>query len=1055
MHLLLGKFGSGKTSYIFNQSLKLLKENKTLWIIVPSRIHKNTFSLKLSENLTSIQGNPILTLQELQQFLFTRISPLSPTPPPIHVSNFQKFLILSNIIKELAPQFKSFKNITDRTDIINMIYKLTNSLQEKDIDHLVSNEYLEDKVHDLNLILTNYRSILSNNNFGDQRCEINYICNNLSLIPPDKIPEYIFFDGFIDFNSIEFKLTASLLEYAEKNNISSLISVSTDPHSKFKDILQKLKKRFPNASEILLTHSTPSSLLAESFLQNTEYHEENLQITEIQAFGIHKEIQEVVNQIKALCINEQYTFKDMVIITNRPDKYNSILSTQLYRAGIPFVFGTEELLIDNPLIQFIKRCLNIMKKGEIDNQTLEFFANTNYIKEPIRILLGKISETFTIAVKGNQQSWESAFQRQLELFNMNNEEIDNSFFQMKDLIQELCSYLFSEKSYQKVSAVSHIDRLINLLDFLGVQETLSFSHLLTSHKQMIDVSISKDFAAMSKLIEMLSELQDSLTKTAFETLTFNSFTSFFDVIVQEIRYRTDIPKQNILNILVPSDVKGLFFKAVFILGMNENEWPSAPKYDLFDHFDRTELNITSAKILGYPIWETNQEYFSEEKLMFALSVSRALEKVFFSHTPINEKGVYFEISHFLQKIFSHPISIQRIPYCSHAPKNSVFNNPGIFNQSVAPEEYYELSYIPIANSALNEKTKLSAQYLTDIEHANQEFDNQQLPSEHLQQYFGYLQELPQITERYKGNIHTSATKLEMLGKCRYRGLWQGFWKLKTRKLPQYHPEAQDYGLLYHYVLEHYIQKMQQDKNTLYNPEIIHNIIIEFINSSPYSKALILDYCFIFTTISLFIQNIELPILQEDQQALYFEIQSGTEVIPVQTIDITSSLILTVYGRIDRINQNNTTGGYHIIDYKKTGSTYSEYQKIPFHLFQGFIYAALLYINNKTNIERISYILLEKDQQIVPEYPAQIKKVNVFDGIHEFFTIKKSEIRQLMTLAHKGNFSPFTLDKDIGEEVSEWFSKKFGENFLKEYNNKCKYCELHKICLRKNKKIVKS
>ena len=320
-------------------------------------------------------------------------------------------------------------------------------------------------------------------------------------------------------------------------------------------------------------------------------------------------------------------------------------------------------------------------------------------------------------------------------------------------------------------------------------------------------------------------------------------------------------------------------------------------------------------------------------------------------------------------------------------------------------------------------------------------------------YFGYIPTVKKVTQKYAADtVYVSPTRLEKLGRCRYQGLWQDFWKLKAHKLPVYKPEAADYGNLYHNVLELYIQETVDNKESeVFDEVLLHKYLNKCIEETPQANVFKIDYNYIYTILKEYIINIE-PQFRDQDKPLYFELSSGSDELSYQTVSLNNNKSLNVFSRIDRVNFNTLNNNYAVIDYKKSGlSSYKSYQKTPFNLFQGFLYSELLRNNNKGPISAISYVFLEK-QDVFQEFPGGSAKKTIYESIHDMQHFKCIEITRLLTLLEEGNFSPFTLESDIGNELTELFIDKFGDKFPRENETKCSYCDVQKLCLRQQKKI---
>ena len=1052
MKFILGNFGSGKTRHVLEESLELLNQKKDFWIIVPSRRHKDQLYLDLLKSQKGLLGNPILSLMEFQTFLLENIFP-NPADRPQTISNFEKFLIISSIIQDQSSHFKAFHNIEQRPEMIKMIYRLIQSLRDKDTLQLASSEELKDKIEDLQLILDEYQKILQHKNLSDTFFEIDLICKNLSLLPKEFIPPHVFVDGFVDYTATQFKLLSHFANYALESQKKVSITLTDLEHPTSKETIICFEEQFPKAEKIILKSTHPSSHLANSFLEDKEVRENPIKLFEIQAFGTHKEVEYIINQIKKLCLLEDHRLEDIFLITDQQDKYAPLIASALRKADIPFIFGKDDKLSQNPLISFIKRCITLML-GELDHEGLDFFAHSNYINSTLRTTLGLSSELITIPIRGRIKAWEKGLERQNEI-NSYQEECEKLPEELNTAILELGKHLFALDPYKKYSITKHINNLIALLDFLGLQETLSATHPLIKHKKIIDYSIAKDYSALLKLKTILQELRKSLEMIGHKELNLSSFLFFFTIIADETRYRSEIPQKNVLRILNPRDARGTFVKSVFILGMNEGEFPTPPKFELFDNQDRYQLNKVSQKILGQDLWETDNEYFSYQKLSFATALTRAREQIYFSRTPSNEKGTYFNMSHFLKRIFNKKIPIVRLPHAnSDLNSEAQWDNPAIFNKNLLAEEYYEYNHIPlIKRNQDNKHIEALKDYVLMIENTNNIFSENMLPEPKSLAYFGYIPEVSSLTKKYKGSsVYTSPTGLERFGRCRYRGLWEGVFKLKPHKLPTYKPEAADYGNLYHRVLELYIEETKnREEDDFYDSKLLEKILKEYIALSAQSPVFTLDYEYLHTILSLFLKNLE-PSLREGQRALFVELESGKGELKNQDIPLNADKSLKAFSRIDRVNQYTSDNSYGVIDYKKgSPASYKSYQKTPFHLFQGFLYGELLKNNNKAPVSSISYAFLEK-QEIFKEYPATQSKKNVFNSITEYQQFKQQEILRLLELLAEGNFCPFTLESDVGETVLDAFKERFGEKVEVESPTKCAYCPLHNLCLRQNKKL---
>ncbi len=248
MEFILGNFGSGKTHYVRQKAVELISKQESVLIIVPSRRHKDQLLTDILKTQKGIIGNPVQTLGEFQNRLIEELFPI-PSTRPVSLSNFEKFLIISSICGELP--LKAFHGINQRPELMKMVYRLVQSIREKDIEHLQSIPELQDKISDIQLILDKYQDILKKQNISDPKSIADIINRNLPSLNPDFLADNIFADGFVDFTATQYKLLHSISEFAIANNKNISVSLSTISE----ETITQFQTDFPNAKHIITEHT--------------------------------------------------------------------------------------------------------------------------------------------------------------------------------------------------------------------------------------------------------------------------------------------------------------------------------------------------------------------------------------------------------------------------------------------------------------------------------------------------------------------------------------------------------------------------------------------------------------------------------------------------------------------------------------------------------------------------------------------------------------------------------------------------------------------------------
>ncbi len=471
------------------------------------------------------------------------------------------------IIRENAPMFNLDRtfSILDSDDVLSIIKKI---LKEEGLDpKLNSPSYIRNRISTIkNDMLTDYeidklfntppdkiaakvyykyQDILKKNNSVDfddlLLLPVELFTNHQDILESyqDKY-KYILIDEYQDTNEVQYKLS-KLLAKKYKN-----IFIVGDPDqsiymfrgANFRNILN-FEKDYKNATVIPLeeNYRSTNSILetANSVIKNnTERKEKNLwsnrgegtKIKYLRAYDDRHEIQIVIDEIKKL-LDEGYEKKDISVLY-RTNAQSRLVEEMFLKANITYkvvgsyyFYARKEIkdlicylrLILNPNDEIsLRRVINVPKKG-IGEATIAKLEEEAKIEN---------KSIFEVINKGKELQFKELIQELIK---------DSEDLSLTELVEDILDKTGMRREYEEDDTLENQLRIDNLEEFKSI--SLNFEEKTGS------VSLS-DFLEEVSLIADVSEHQE---------------------------------ETNSVTLMTIHSAKGLEFKVVFLIGMEEGIFP--------------------------------------------------------------------------------------------------------------------------------------------------------------------------------------------------------------------------------------------------------------------------------------------------------------------------------------------------------------------------------------------------------------------------------------------------------------------------------------------------
>lgn len=478
------------------------------------------------------------------------------------------------------------------------------------------------RINDLALIYKNYEEGLRANGLRDHEDRFLDVLNKLENknIPLLKDVEYLYSDWFIDNTLIQHQIFKTLQKIIPDSDVSLSIYGKT------------------KIDDIACLYPTDKH-----HLTNAIYSEKNNKILspKIGIFseaGKEGEVIKVLHEvIRLLEINVPAS--DIAIVARNPQEYVDILLKWFDKVDIPL-----EIEVKKPLIasQVIKSLLLWFDLAENYNQN-SFFLDTlldNYYlvddfdnkKEVLKWCESQGEHT----IIGWLDLWKT---EQDELVLNLGEDTYDEVLQILEKVLHLWGSL-SQEGFTKDIICS----IKYNLDNLNIEKRISkFSNNISLRERIaISYRESQAFSSFKDVINNLEQIWISTNRTSSLSNVLDDIKDY----LTNVNYSYSKNYHKGIKVLSPTDIRGLKFHSVFVLGMEQNEFP---KLVLQNPLLRDNDRINLRKFFYLPV---SNEVYEREKLLFYLVIHACEKELFLTYSTTDEDGESNLASLFIEDVLN-------------------------------------------------------------------------------------------------------------------------------------------------------------------------------------------------------------------------------------------------------------------------------------------------------------------------------------------------------------------------------------------------------------------
>lgn len=925
LKLIYGKSGSGKSEYCFKEIAKDINKEK-IYLIVP-----NQMALMAEKKLMEITNNVSLINTEVITFnrMAFRVRNEIGGAKKTNLSKSGKAMLLYDILCKQKDSLNFLGKSSENVDIIgNSITEFKkhridiNKLREE--CNNTQDVYLKLKLNDMITMYEEFESSIQNR-FLDEN-DVLDILNNQIVESNQFKDAIIYIDEFVGFTTQEYQIIAKLLQiakqvnitictdnlmqneeldkdifYASKNTGIKLINIAKEYGIEIEeDVKLKNLYRFKNEE---LKH------LEENFykIPYKKYEEEPKNIKMFLANNQYSEIEHIATQIVKLVRNEEYRYKDISVITKNLSIYSSLIKVIFSNYNIPVFIDEKRELSENIIVKFLISVL------EICNKNWSYESVFNYLKTGFvnieREEIFKL-ENYCIrwGIKGNK--WYKEDWNYVGKDEYTKEEVDRLNELRRMIVKPIRN--LQEKAKKDNTFFNLTKILYEFLQEMKLKETIKLKINKLEEKGFIELANEYE-TSFKVLIELFDEI---VLVFGEEKTNFDKYISTLKIGLKNTGLGKIPATQDEVIVGDVSRSRSHKVKAVFIIGINDGEFPSVYKDEgFFNDKDREYL-----KEQGFELANGSLENLYEENFNIYKAFTVAEEKLFLSYASSDNEGRTLRPSILITKMKKIYSNLQETSDIISQEKEVITKNNTFDNLIEKLNDYQEgkdvediwfdvLNYYE--NDALWKSRLLKS--LEGITYTN-------IPEQIKPEF---------VKKLYGETLHTTISRLERYRSCPFSFYLEYGLKLKEKKSLKLDPI--DTGSFMHEVIDTFFENVSNKKISI---KEIENADIEKIVKQIVEEKLNLTSNYIFKSIPKFIiltnrlcRLVTLSIIyivqglkNTDFEVVGNEIEfkNGKEYRPIEIVTKDGKKV-EITGKIDRIDlAKDETGKYiRIIDYKSS------------------------------------------------------------------------------------------------------------------------------------------
>ena len=924
LRIIYGRAGTGKSEYCYREIAEKIKADNQILIITPEQF-SFTAEKKLMEAIdaNAVFNAEVVTLSRMAYRVINEIGGRTETNLSKCGKAMLIYSILNNNKKELKLIGKNDENVDMLDTAITEFKKHGISIEQlkQEIDKQ-EDIYLKNKLTDLSLVYEGFENQLSGK-YIDETDLLTILAENIENTDMFN-NQYIYIDEFAGFTKQEYQIIEKLILVANQVTVTICIDELHIPKNPNTDILYSNENTVNKLFEIAQNCGTKvEEIKLENkyrFKSNELKHlEENLyenrpckytnKVENIKLFlakNQYSEIEEVAKNILKLVRDNGYRYKDISIITKNISNYSSLARAIFDKYDIPIFIDENRDLNQNIIIQYILSVLEIFTKNwsyeSVFNYIKTGFSN---IEEDEIFKLEKYCLKW--GIKQNKWKKEFTYGKYEEKDKTEIERLERIRKDIVNPLMKLKSDIDNDKTAEGISK--------SIYKFL-VEENIAekINKKIEELEKVGQVDLVKEY--QSSLQTILDILDEIVLVFSDDKMTIDKYAQILKVGFKNSNL-TKIPGTQ--DQVIMGDVdrsRSHKVKAIFIIGLNDGEFPSVHKDEGF----LNDLDRETLKQDGIELAKGTIENLYEDNFNIYKAFSTAEEKLYLLYSSSDVQGKALRPSMLINKI-------KKIYPMLQEESDVIETKAEVLNKKTTYDE------LIIQLSKLKEQDEIDKvwYYVYDYYKKDTEWNTKLEQNLKGLNYTNIPEKIEQtnIDKLYGNTLVTSISKLERYRSCPFSYYLQ--YGLKIKPEEELKIQTLNTGTFIHEIIDEFFGTVREAGIKLAEitdeqlAEIINKIIDEKLKQSQnYIFTSTAKYRALVVRLKKIIQKalkyIIGTLVQSRFEVLGTEVEFGEngKYKPIR-LTLEDGKRIEIIGKIDRIDTAQSEDGRYlrIIDYKSS------------------------------------------------------------------------------------------------------------------------------------------
>ena len=924
LRIIYGRAGTGKSEYCYREIAEKIKSDNQILIITPEQF-SFTAEKKLMEAIdtNAVFNAEVVTLSRMAYRVINEIGGRTETNLSKCGKAMLIYSILNNNKKELKLIGKNDENVDMLDTAITEFKKHGISIEQlkQEIDKQ-EDIYLKNKLTDLSLVYEEFENQLSGK-YIDETDLLTILAENIENTDMFN-NQYIYIDEFTGFTKQEYQIIEKLILvanqvtvticidelnipknpntdifYSNENTVNKLFEIAQNCGTKVEEIKLENKYRFKSNE---LKH------LEENLYENRPHKYTN-SVENIKLFlakNQYSEIEEVAKNILKLVRDNGYRYKDISIITKNISNYSSLARAIFDKYDIPIFIDENRDLNQNIIIQYILSVLEIFTKNwsyeSVFNYIKTGFSN---IEEDEIFKLEKYCLKW--GIKQNKWKKEFTYGKYEEKDKTEIERLERIRKDIVNPLMKLKSDIDNDKTAEGISK--------SIYKFL-VEENIAekINKKIEELEKVGQVDLVKEY--QSSLQTILDILDEIVLVFSDDKMTIDKYAQILKVGFKNSNL-TKIPGTQ--DQVIMGDVdrsRSHKVKAIFIIGLNDGEFPSVHKDEGF----LNDLDRETLKQDGIELAKGTIENLYEDNFNIYKAFSTAEEKLYLLYSSSDVQGKALRPSMLINKI-------KKIYPMLQEESDVIETKAEVLNKKTTYDE------LIIQLSKLKEQDEIDKvwYYVYDYYKKDTEWNTKLEQNLKGLNYTNIPEKIEQtnIDKLYGNTLVTSISKLERYRSCPFSYYLQ--YGLKIKPEEELKIQTLNTGTFIHEIIDEFFGTVREAGIKLAEitdeqlAEIINKIIDEKLKQSQnYIFTSTAKYRALVVRLKKIIQKalkyIIGTLVQSRFEVLGTEVEFGEngKYKPIR-LTLEDGKRIEIIGKIDRIDTAQSEDGRYlrIIDYKSS------------------------------------------------------------------------------------------------------------------------------------------